>query len=117
MERPNEKIPERGLVFLIKTPTIQYIEVLLSHTGQTNSETEAHAIKLDLPGDTDCKSALETMKEGKMGPTHEINSLLFSIGAFGKSCNFQWIPAHVDIQGNEMTDSLANEAGTLEPLT
>ncbi|GFU40736.1 RNase H domain-containing protein [Trichonephila clavipes] len=26
-------------------------------------------------------------------------------------------PAHVDIEGNEMADSLANEARTLEPLT
>ncbi|GFS98443.1 RNase H domain-containing protein [Trichonephila clavipes] len=215
-----------GLSFLIKTPTIQYIEVLLSHTGPTNSETEARAIKLDQPGDTctesnqilhskrreknicvsywrdhnidelirerygvihdleknnsdengrnlidisrkveddakggcavsagkiasnftralipiwtvldihltrtniansdgiivlsDCRSALEALKEGKMGLSHEINSLLFSIGALGKSCTLQWIPAHVYIEGNEMTDSLANEAETLEPLT
>ncbi|GFX78711.1 hypothetical protein TNCV_31511 [Trichonephila clavipes] len=52
-----------------------------------------------------------------MGLTEEINSLLFSIGALGKSSTLQWIPAYVDIEGNEMTDSLANEARILEPLT
>ncbi|GFS97503.1 RNase H domain-containing protein [Trichonephila clavipes] len=259
--RDRTKSPGGGLAFLIKTPTIQYIEVLLSHTGSTNSETESRAIKLDLPVDTikilnayhpdtsetdiyiikekdlcsspsdlkiilessqslhskrreknicvpywrdhnidelireryvarhdleknnsdenlrnlidisrkveddakggcavsagqiasnftralipiwtvldiyltrtniansngiivlsDCRSAVEAMKEGKMRLAHEINSLLFSIGALGKSCTLQWIPAHVDIEGNEMThtDSLANETETLEPLT
>ncbi|GFS74679.1 hypothetical protein TNCV_3978131 [Trichonephila clavipes] len=29
----------------------------------------------------------------------------------------QWNPAHVDIEGNDMADSLANEALTLEPIT
>ncbi|GFT81832.1 RNase H domain-containing protein [Trichonephila clavipes] len=52
-----------------------------------------------------------------MGLTQEINSLLFSIGTLGKSCTLQWIPAHVDIEGNEMADSLANEPRTLEPVT
>ncbi|GFT43908.1 RNase H domain-containing protein [Trichonephila clavipes] len=49
--------------------------------------------------------------------TEEINSLLVSIGASGKSCTLQWIPAHVDIEENTMVDSLANEARTLDPLT
>ncbi|GFT30931.1 RNase H domain-containing protein [Trichonephila clavipes] len=66
---------------------------------------------------SDCRSALEAIKEGKTGLTQEITSLLFSIGALGKSCTLQWIPAHVDIEVNEMADSLANEARTLEPLT
>ncbi|PRD29996.1 UNVERIFIED_CONTAM: hypothetical protein NCL1_27742 [Trichonephila clavipes] len=59
---------------------------------------------------SDCRSALEAIKEGKMGLTQEINSLLFSIGALGKSCILQGIPAYVDIEGSEMADSL-------EPLT
>ncbi|GFV94294.1 hypothetical protein TNCV_2267481 [Trichonephila clavipes] len=42
---------------------------------------------------------------------------MFFIGAFGKSCTLQWIPAPVDIEGNEMADSLANQARTLESLT
>ncbi|GFT39261.1 RNase H domain-containing protein [Trichonephila clavipes] len=66
---------------------------------------------------SDCKSALEVIKEGKMGLTQEINSFLFSIGALGKSCTLQCIPAHLDIEGNEMADSFANEARTIEPVT
>ncbi|GFY27544.1 RNase H domain-containing protein [Trichonephila clavipes] len=58
---------------------------------------------------SNCRSALEV--------TQEINSLLFSIGALGKSCTLQWIPAHVDIEGNEMANSFGNEARTLEPVT
>ncbi|GFV49428.1 hypothetical protein TNCV_1635021 [Trichonephila clavipes] len=50
--RDRTKNPGGGLEFLIKTPTIKYTEVFLSHTRPTNSETEAHAIILDLPGDT-----------------------------------------------------------------
>ncbi|GFS89205.1 hypothetical protein TNCV_1259411 [Trichonephila clavipes] len=37
--------------------------------------------------------------------------------ALGKLCTLQWIPAHIDIEGNEMADSLANETRPLEPLT
>ncbi|GFT32253.1 RNase H domain-containing protein [Trichonephila clavipes] len=51
-----------------------------------------------------------------MGFTQEINSLLFSIGALGKSCTLQWILAQFDIEGNEAVDSFANEAKTLEPV-
>ncbi|GFV57166.1 RNase H domain-containing protein [Trichonephila clavipes] len=63
------------------------------------------------------RSALEVIKEGKMGLTQEINSLPFSIGALGKSCTLQWISVHAVIEGNEMADSLANEARTLESVT
>ncbi|GFT55053.1 RNase H domain-containing protein [Trichonephila clavipes] len=66
---------------------------------------------------SDCRSALEVNKEGKMRFIQEIISLLFSIGVLGKSCTIQWIPAHVDIEGEEIVDFLANEARTLEPLT
>ncbi|GFW48475.1 RNase H domain-containing protein [Trichonephila clavipes] len=41
----------------------------------------------------DCRFAREAIKEGKMGLSQEINSLLFFL---------QWIPAHVDMEGNEM---------------
>ncbi|GFV29429.1 RNase H domain-containing protein [Trichonephila clavipes] len=46
--------------------------------------------------------------------TQEVNSLLFSIGALGKSCTLQWIPAYVNIEGNEMADFFANEARILD---
>ncbi|GFX12670.1 RNase H domain-containing protein [Trichonephila clavipes] len=49
-----------------------------------------------------------------MGLTQEINSLLFPTGALDKSCTLQWISAHVAIEGNEMADSFADEARTLE---
>ncbi|GFV39866.1 RNase H domain-containing protein [Trichonephila clavipes] len=45
----------------------------------------------------DCISALEIIKERKMGLTQEINSLLFTIAALDKSCTIQKIPTHVDI--------------------
>ncbi|PRD29685.1 UNVERIFIED_CONTAM: hypothetical protein NCL1_28619 [Trichonephila clavipes] len=67
---------------------------------------------------SDCRSAFEAIKEGKMRLTQEINSLLFSIGALGKSCTLQWIPAHVDIEGNKMAlISLPMKPELLEPLT
>ncbi|GFU86273.1 RNase H domain-containing protein [Trichonephila clavipes] len=50
----------------------------------------------------DCRSAFEAIKEGKMGLIQEINSLPISIDALGKPCTLQWIPVHVDIEGNEM---------------
>ena len=39
---------------------------------------------------------------GKTRLTKKINSLLLSIKAIGKSCTLQWIPNHVDIEGNEL---------------
>ncbi|GFS99587.1 RNase H domain-containing protein [Trichonephila clavipes] len=67
---------------------------------------------------SDSRSALEAIKEGKIRLTQEINSLLFSIGASGKSCTLQWIPAHVDIEGNEMAPiSLPMKPEHFEPLT
>ncbi|GFY17937.1 RNase H domain-containing protein [Trichonephila clavipes] len=44
------------------------------------------------------------------------NSMEESAAKGGYGTN-KWIPAHVDIEGNDMADSLANEARTLEPVT
>ncbi|GFV43850.1 RNase H domain-containing protein [Trichonephila clavipes] len=80
------------------------LDIYLTQTNITNSDG---IIVL-----SDYRSALEAIKEGKMGLTQEINSLLFSIGALDKSCTLQWILAHVGIEGNENAASLANEART-----
>ena len=65
---------------------------------------------------SDCRSAIETIQAEKTRLTQEIKSLLFSTEATGKSYTLQWIPAHVDIEGKKLADSLANEARTIEPV-
>ncbi|GFW20786.1 RNase H domain-containing protein [Trichonephila clavipes] len=55
---------------------------------------------------SNCRYALETIKEGKMRLTQEINSLLFYIGALVKLCNLQGIPDNVDIGGTRWSISL-----------
>ncbi|GFT81145.1 RNase H domain-containing protein [Trichonephila clavipes] len=87
--------------------------VFLNYPDNTASKHQVSAGKIE----SNFTSALEALKEGKMGLTQEINSDLFSIGELGKSCTLQWIPAQVDIEGNEMADSIANEVRTLKPLT
>ncbi|GFW14163.1 RNase H domain-containing protein [Trichonephila clavipes] len=62
---------------------------------------------------SDCRFALEAIKEGKMGLIHEIN--LFLHWCIGQIMYPSVDPAHIDIEGNEMAD--LNEARTLEPLT
>ena len=66
---------------------------------------------------SNCRYALEVIQGGKTRVTQEINYLLLSTETTGKSCNLQWIPVHVDIEGNELTDSLANKARTIEPIS
>ncbi|GFY31379.1 RNase H domain-containing protein [Trichonephila clavipes] len=84
------------------------LDIYLTRTNIANSE--------GIIVFSDCRSALEATKEEKMELTQEINSLLCSICALGKSCTLQWIHVYVDIEGNEMIDSLANEPRTLEPV-
>ena len=59
---------------------------------------------------SDNKYTLETIQGRKIRLIQEINSLLLSIETMRKSCIFQWILAHVDTEGNELADSLSNEA-------
>ncbi|GFV93548.1 RNase H domain-containing protein [Trichonephila clavipes] len=54
-------------------------------------------------------AALEAIIKGETNITFAINVLLESLHCKGKSCLLQWIPAHVNIEGNECTDSLAKE--------
>ncbi|GFV68563.1 putative RNA-directed DNA polymerase from transposon X-element [Trichonephila clavipes] len=91
----------------------------------TNAPCELLAIKetlilysthLELSGTTegltifsDSRVALEAIIKGDTNITSAINVLLESLHCKGKSCLLQWIPAHVNIEGNECADSLAKE--------
>ncbi len=63
---------------------------------------------------SDSKSALEAIRNGETNITSEIIVLLERFHSKGKSCVLQWIPAHVNIEGNECADSLAKEARELD---
>ncbi|GFU73790.1 RNase H domain-containing protein [Trichonephila clavipes] len=58
---------------------------------------------------SDSRAALEAIIKGDTNITSAINVLLESLHCRGKSCLLQWIPAHVNIEGNECADSLAKE--------
>ena len=55
---------------------------------------------------SDSISALEAIQKGETNSSQDINSLFRQII---KPCMFQWIPAHVDIEGNERGDIPAKE--------
>ncbi|GFS68049.1 RNase H domain-containing protein [Trichonephila clavipes] len=63
----------------------------------------------------DCKFSLEAIKRGKMRLVQDINELLSTIVAKEKTCTIQWVPAHLNIEGNEHADSLAKEARNIDP--
>ncbi|GFW50817.1 RNase H domain-containing protein [Trichonephila clavipes] len=58
---------------------------------------------------SDSRAALEAIIKGDTNITSAINVLLESFHCKGKSCLLQWIPAHVNIEGNESADFLAKE--------
>ncbi|GFV23260.1 RNase H domain-containing protein [Trichonephila clavipes] len=66
---------------------------------------------------SDCRSVLVSIKKGKIRLMQEINFFLICNGSLRNSCNLQRIPVHVDIERNEMADSLANEDRTIEHET
>ncbi|GFX26601.1 RNase H domain-containing protein [Trichonephila clavipes] len=58
---------------------------------------------------SDSRAAVEAIIKGDTNITSAINVLLESLHCKGKSCLLKWIPAHVNIEGNECADSLAKE--------
>ncbi|GFT54020.1 RNase H domain-containing protein [Trichonephila clavipes] len=64
---------------------------------------------------SDCKSALEVIKGGKVRFAQDINELLSTIVAREKTCTIQWVPTDVNIEGNGHADSLAKEARNIDP--
>ncbi|GFV16505.1 RNase H domain-containing protein [Trichonephila clavipes] len=75
-----------------------------------------YSTHLELSGTTeglaifsDSRAALEAIIKGDTNITSDINVLLESLHCRGKSGLLQWIPAHVNIEGNECDDSLAKE--------
>ncbi|XP_054724287.1 uncharacterized protein LOC129234319 [Uloborus diversus] len=56
---------------------------------------------------SDCRSALQAIQGSKCQLSHQIIELINKIIAAQKSCILQWIPAHVNIFGNEKADELA----------
>ncbi|GFX67736.1 RNase H domain-containing protein [Trichonephila clavipes] len=62
---------------------------------------------------SDSKSAIEAIRNGETNISCDI-TLLEQLHNKRKSCILQWIPAHVNIEGNECADSLAKEARDIE---
>ncbi|GFS84960.1 RNA-directed DNA polymerase from mobile element jockey [Trichonephila clavipes] len=63
---------------------------------------------------SDSKSAIEAIRNGEANISCDIITLLEQLHNKRKSCILQWIPAHVNIEGNECADSLAKEARDIE---
>ncbi|GFV93730.1 probable RNA-directed DNA polymerase from transposon BS [Trichonephila clavipes] len=63
---------------------------------------------------SDSKSAIEAIRNGETNIACVIITFLEQLHNKRKSCILQWIPAHVNIEGNECADSLAKEARDIE---
>ncbi|GFX95298.1 probable RNA-directed DNA polymerase from transposon BS [Trichonephila clavipes] len=63
---------------------------------------------------SDSKSAIEAIRNGETNISCDIITLLEQLHNKRNSCILQWIPAHVNIEGNECADSLAKEARDIE---
>ncbi|GFW71522.1 RNase H domain-containing protein [Trichonephila clavipes] len=75
-----------------------------------------YSTHLELSGTTeglaifsDTRAALKAIIKGDTNITSAINVLLESLHCRWISCLLQWIPAHVNIEGNECADSLTKE--------
>ncbi|GFS78214.1 RNase H domain-containing protein [Trichonephila clavipes] len=104
-ERKMHKI-NTGLIasnFTSELLAIKEALILYSTHLELSGTTEGLAIF------SDSRAALEANIKGDTNITSAINVLLESLHCKGKSCLLQWIPAHVNIEGNECADSLAKE--------
>ncbi|GFV15857.1 hypothetical protein TNCV_988401 [Trichonephila clavipes] len=59
---------------------------------------------------SDSKSALEAIINEEINITSSINYLLQQMNYWGRSCVMEWIPARINIEGNECADSIAKES-------
>ena len=63
---------------------------------------------------SDSRSALQALSNGLSNLVLDIISLLDRVHGLDKKCILQWIPAHVDLEFNEIADSLAKRARCLD---
>ncbi|GFV39469.1 RNase H domain-containing protein [Trichonephila clavipes] len=102
-----EGFPEStGLIasnFTSELLAIKEALILYSTHLEVSGTTEGLAIF------SDSRVALEATIKGDTNISSAINVLLESLHCRRKSCLLQWIPAHVNIEGNERADSLAKE--------
>ncbi|GFX78672.1 RNase H domain-containing protein [Trichonephila clavipes] len=82
---------------------IKEVLILYSTHLKLSGTTEGLAIF------SDSRAAVEAIIKGDANITSDINVPLESLHFRAKSCLLQWIPAHVNIEGNECADSLAKE--------
>ena len=66
---------------------------------------------------TDSASALEAIKNiTESSLVVEIYEKLFAINSFGIEVNFEWVPAHCGLSGNERADFLAKQASNKQHI-
>ncbi|GFV93965.1 RNase H domain-containing protein [Trichonephila clavipes] len=109
-ERKTHKI-NTGLIasnFTSELLTIREVLILYSTDMELSGITEGLAIF------SDSRAALEAIIKEDTNIASAINVLLESLHCRGKSCLLQWIPAHVNIEGNECADSLAKEGRLID---
>ncbi|GFX74446.1 RNase H domain-containing protein [Trichonephila clavipes] len=92
-----------GLIASNFTRELAIKEALILYSLELSGTTEGLAIF------SNPRAVLEAIIKGDTNITSAINVLLESLHCKGKSCLLQWIPAHVNIEGNEFADSLAKE--------
>ncbi|GFW83003.1 RNase H domain-containing protein [Trichonephila clavipes] len=65
---------------------------------------------------SDSKSAIEAIRNGETNISCDIITLLEQLHCKRKSCILQWIPAHVNIEGNECADLSLSQCASPKKL-